>query len=90
MVGVARPDLVGPIDKGELGLVEVPVVCFAGFIFLNPDANAKPLAEFTGKEVLELLPVATRQRAAASIRGGEGTLGIRNRKYSGCRKDSSS
>jgi len=56
LVGVARPDLVGPIDKNELGLLEVPVDTFAGFIFLNPDQNAKPLAEFLGKEVMELLP----------------------------------
>lgn len=55
LVGVTRPDLVGPIDKSELGLLEVPVDCFAGFIFLNPDQNAKPLAEFLGKDVLALL-----------------------------------
>lgn len=55
LVGVARPDLVGPIDKSELGLLEVPVDTFAGFIFLNPDPAAKPLAEFLGKEVIELL-----------------------------------
>jgi phenylpropionate dioxygenase-like ring-hydroxylating dioxygenase large terminal subunit len=55
LVGVARPDLVGPIDKSELGLLEVPVDGFAGFIFINPDPKAKPLADFLGKEVLELL-----------------------------------
>ncbi len=52
LVGVARPDLVGPIHKEELGLIEVPVDCFAGFIFLNPDRNAKPLADFLGQEVI--------------------------------------
>lgn len=51
LVGVARPDLVGPIDKATLGLIEVPVDCFAGFIFLNPDRDAAPLSEFIGKEV---------------------------------------
>ncbi len=56
LVGVTRPDLVGPIDKSELGLLEVPVDTFAGFIFLNPDPEAKPLAEFLGEEVMSLLP----------------------------------
>jgi len=51
LVGVARPDLVGPIDKEELGLIQVPVDCFAGFIFLNPDRDAIPLEEFLGEEV---------------------------------------
>jgi phenylpropionate dioxygenase-like ring-hydroxylating dioxygenase large terminal subunit len=55
LLAVARPDLVGPIDKSEHGLLEVPVDCFAGFIFLNPDRDAVPLAEFLGKEVLELM-----------------------------------
>ena len=53
--GVARPDLVGPIDKGELGLLEVPVDTFAGFVFLNPDPDAGPLADFLGDEVRELM-----------------------------------
>lgn len=56
LVGVGRPDLVGPIDKSELGLIEVPVDTFAGFVFLCPDPEAKPLADFLGREVLELLP----------------------------------
>lgn len=56
---VPRPDFDGPIeefvgDKKELGLVQVPVECFAGFVFLNPDRNAAPLAEFLG-EVADLL-----------------------------------
>ena len=45
--------MVGPIDKAEHGLLEVPVDCSAGFIFLNPDPDAVPLAEFLGKEVIE-------------------------------------
>ena len=53
--GVARPDLVGPIDKDEHGLLQVPVDTFAGFIFLNPDPDAAPLAEFLGDEVVELM-----------------------------------
>ncbi len=52
---VARPDLVGPIDKSELGLVEVSVDTWAGFVFLNPDANARPLAEYLGKEIIDYL-----------------------------------
>ncbi|WP_317930714.1 aromatic ring-hydroxylating dioxygenase subunit alpha [Halioxenophilus sp. WMMB6] len=55
LVGVARPDLVGPIDKSKLGLLPVPVDCFAGFIFLNPDSNAMPLLDFIGADVAELL-----------------------------------
>lgn len=38
-----------------MSLLEVPVECFAGFIFLNPDPDAKPLAEFLGQEVVDLL-----------------------------------
>lgn len=53
LVGVARPDLVGPLDKDRLGLVAVSADCFAGFIFLNPDPDAIPLAEFLGQEVME-------------------------------------
>ncbi|HET6954553.1 MAG TPA: aromatic ring-hydroxylating dioxygenase subunit alpha [Acidimicrobiales bacterium] len=53
--GVARPDLVGPIDKGELGLLEVPVDTLAGFIFLNPDRNAPALAEYVGEELIAML-----------------------------------
>ena len=53
--GVSRPDLVGPIDKDALGLLEVPVDTFAGFVFLNPDPDALPLADYLGPEVLELM-----------------------------------
>lgn len=53
--GLARPDLVGPIDKEAHGLLEVPVETFAGFVFLNPDPDAAPLADFLGEEVLRLL-----------------------------------
>lgn len=55
LLAVARPDLVGDIDKGEHSLVEVPVDTFAGFIFLNPDRNAGPLKDFLGTEVVERL-----------------------------------
>lgn len=53
--GVTRPDLVGPIDKSVLGLIEVSVDTWAGFIFLNPDPDAAPLADYLGEEVIEYL-----------------------------------
>lgn len=55
LLSVARPDLVGPLDKAEHGLLPVPVDTFAGFVFLNPDPNAQPLADFLGPEVTSLL-----------------------------------
>ncbi|HET9733006.1 MAG TPA: aromatic ring-hydroxylating dioxygenase subunit alpha [Acidimicrobiales bacterium] len=51
---VSRPDLVGPIDKDEHGLLPVSVDRFAGFIFLNPDPDAAPLLDYLG-EVAALL-----------------------------------
>ncbi|MGV9797477.1 aromatic ring-hydroxylating oxygenase subunit alpha [Mycobacterium sp. NPDC003449] len=42
-------------DKEGLGLHEVAVECFGGFIFLNPDPQAAPLAEFLGADVVDLL-----------------------------------
>ncbi|MGZ4693304.1 MAG: aromatic ring-hydroxylating oxygenase subunit alpha [Acidimicrobiales bacterium] len=53
--GVARPDLVGDIDKDSLGLLPVSVDTFAGFIFLNPDPDASSLAEFLGTDAYELI-----------------------------------
>ena len=55
LLAVARPDLVGEIDKGAHSLVEVPVDTFAGFIFINPDKDAAPLGEFLGEEVVQRL-----------------------------------
>jgi len=77
LLAVAKPDFQGSVEefvgpKEELGLIEVPVECFAGFIFLNPDRTAPPLVEFLG-EVAELLlpyrldemvPVGLNQREA--------------------------
>ena len=56
---VPKPDFNGTLEefvgnKADLGLRQVPVECFAGFIFLNPDPKAAPLAEFLG-EVVDLL-----------------------------------
>ena len=79
LLAVAKPDFDGSIEefvgsKDELGLLEVPVECFAGFIFLNPDRGAAPLAEFLGeaKQLLEpyrleeMVPVALNVREAIS------------------------
>jgi len=59
LLAVAKPDFDGSLEdfvgaKDELGLVEVPTECFAGFVFLNPDRQAAPLAEFLG-EIADLL-----------------------------------
>lgn len=59
LLAVARPDFEGTLEefvgaKEELGLIAAPVETFAGFIFLNPDAGAAPLADFLG-EAMELL-----------------------------------
>ena len=59
LLAVAKPDFDGPIEdfvgaKDELGLVEVPTECFAGFVFLNPDRAAAPLGHFLG-EIADLL-----------------------------------
>ena len=53
---VSRPDLVGPIDKDQHGLLQVSVESFAGFIFLNPDPEAAPLADFLGEAAALLEP----------------------------------
>lgn len=54
LLRVSRPDLVGPIEKDEHGLLPVSVDCFAGFLFLNPDPDAAPLLDYLG-EVADLL-----------------------------------
>lgn len=53
-LAVAKPDYEGPVEefvgaKEELGLLPVSVECFAGFIFINPNPDAEPLAEFLGE-----------------------------------------
>jgi phenylpropionate dioxygenase-like ring-hydroxylating dioxygenase large terminal subunit len=54
LLAVARPDFDGTTEefvgaKDELGLNRVPVEVFGGFIFINPDPDAAPLAEFLGE-----------------------------------------
>lgn len=54
LLAVARPDFEGTLeefvgDKAELGLRQVPVECFGGFVFLNPDPAAASLADLLGE-----------------------------------------
>ncbi len=53
--GILREEFAGELSKDENSLLQVRVDTFAGFIFLNPDPNAVPLADFLGSEVAELL-----------------------------------
>jgi nitrite reductase/ring-hydroxylating ferredoxin subunit len=75
LAAVAKPDFDGPVEAfvgrpDELGLVQVPVEVFGGFIFLNPHPAAAPLADFLGEagEILaayrleELTPVGINVR----------------------------
>jgi phenylpropionate dioxygenase-like ring-hydroxylating dioxygenase large terminal subunit len=53
-LSVAKPDYDGPVEefvggKDELALAAISAECFAGFIFVNPDPDAPPLAEFLGE-----------------------------------------
>lgn len=53
--GILREKALEPIDKDENSLLQVSVDTRAGFIFLNPDPNAEPLADYLGAEVLGML-----------------------------------
>lgn len=53
--GILREKALEPIDKDENSLLQVSVDTCAGFIFLNPDPNADPLADYLGADVLEML-----------------------------------
>jgi len=77
LLAVAKPDFDGTVEefvgpKEGLGLVEVPVECFAGFIFLNPDRQAAPLRDFLGDaaavleayRIDEMVPVGMNVREA--------------------------
>ena len=52
---ILRQALAGPLDKAGHSLLPVSVDTFAGFLFLNPDPDAVPLAEFLGEEVLQMM-----------------------------------
>jgi phenylpropionate dioxygenase-like ring-hydroxylating dioxygenase large terminal subunit len=43
------------VEKDDVALLGVPVETFGGFVFLNPDPAAKPLAEYLGPDVIRLL-----------------------------------
>jgi phenylpropionate dioxygenase-like ring-hydroxylating dioxygenase large terminal subunit len=54
LLAVAKPDFEGTTeefvgDKRDLGLIEVPVECALGFVWLNPDPAAGPLKDFLGE-----------------------------------------
>lgn len=54
LLAVARPDFDGTLEdfvgrKQDLGLAAVPVECFGGFVFLNPDPAAAPLRQWLGE-----------------------------------------
>ena len=53
--GLLREAQAGPLDKTENGLIEVPVDTFGGFVFLNPDPGAAPLADWLGQEAMATL-----------------------------------
>lgn len=52
---IARAELVGPVQRDGLGLLPISVDTWAGFIFINPDPDAKPLADYIGRDVMEYL-----------------------------------
>jgi phenylpropionate dioxygenase-like ring-hydroxylating dioxygenase large terminal subunit len=61
LLAAPKPDFDGPLEAfvgaaEELALRQVPVECFAGFIFLNPDPKAAPLADFLGEAAAQLAP----------------------------------
>ena len=75
LLAVAKPDFEGTTEefvgtKEELGLIAVPVECFAGFIFLNPDPAAAPLGDFLGEiaglltpyKLEEMIPIGLNRR----------------------------
>jgi len=55
LVGVGRPDLVGPLDKSQHGLIAVSVDTLGGFIFMNPDPNAESLKDYLGADLVKYL-----------------------------------
>lgn len=77
LLAVAKPDYDGPVeefvgDKKELGLIEVPTQCFAGFIFLNPDPDAASLADFLGEAADMLKPYRMEEMVPTGMNVREG------------------
>ena len=75
LLAVAKPDFEGSTEdfvgtKNELGLIAAKVECFGGFVFINPDAGAAPLADFLGEvagllapyRLEEMVPVGLNRR----------------------------
>jgi phenylpropionate dioxygenase-like ring-hydroxylating dioxygenase large terminal subunit len=56
LLKISDEDTFFPMDKSALGLLEVPVDTFAGFVFLNPDPNASSLQEYLGDLIPMLEP----------------------------------
>jgi phenylpropionate dioxygenase-like ring-hydroxylating dioxygenase large terminal subunit len=77
LLGVPRPDFDGALEdfvgaKDDLALRQVPVECFAGFIFLNPDPKAAPLAEFLGEAADLLAPYHLEEMVPVGLNVREG------------------
>jgi len=77
LLAVARPDFDGSLEdfvgaKEDLGLIATPVDTFAGFIFLNPDADAASLADFLGEAVDLLAPYRVDEMIPCGINVREG------------------
>jgi len=71
-LAVAKPDFDGTDEefvgsRDDLALIAVPVECFGGFIFLNPDSNAAPLAAFLGDAKEMLAPYRLDEMVALGI-----------------------
>ncbi len=72
LLAIPRPDFDGTIEefvgpRDELGLRQVPVECFAGFIFLNPDIAAPPLAQHLGEVAGLLAPYRLEEMTAYAL-----------------------
>lgn len=77
LLSVAMPDYDGPVEefvgsKDELGLHQVQAECFGGFIFLNPDPNAGPLADFLGEAAEMLKPYRMEEMVPTGMNVREG------------------
>lgn len=53
--GLLREDAAGGLDKSDNSLIQVSVDTFGGFIFINPDPDAQPLAEWIGEDAMAIL-----------------------------------
>jgi phenylpropionate dioxygenase-like ring-hydroxylating dioxygenase large terminal subunit len=72
LLAVAKPDFDGSVEdfvgsKDALGLFAARVECFGGFIFLNPDPGAAPLADFLGETLGLLAPYRMEEMVACGI-----------------------